>query len=102
MHINTGVTNWSNDLSASVQNLLQWGWTVLVAAVHGVIVMLEWCYTIDLLDSSAMSGVAKGLRETQATFTQPWLVLVLAVAAVLARTTGSCAGRWPRRSVRRC
>ena len=73
-----------NDLTRTVQNLVQWGWTLLVAVVHGVIVMLEWCYTIDLLDSSAMGGVTQGLRETQATFTQPWLVLVLAVAAVLA------------------
>ena len=31
-----------------------------------------------------MSGVTRGLRQTQATFTQPWLVLALAVAAVLA------------------
>lgn len=84
VHINTGVTKWGNDGAAWVQNLLQLGWTVLVASVHGIVVMLEWCYTIDLLDSSAMSGVARGLRETQATFTQPWLVVVLAVASVLA------------------
>jgi hypothetical protein len=84
VHINTGATKVSNDLSSALQNLLGLGWTALVAAVHGVIVMLEWCYTIDLLNSSAMSGVARGLRESQATFTQPWLVLVLSVASVLA------------------
>jgi len=84
VHINTGVTKVTNDGEAWLQNLLQLGWTVLVACVHGMVVMLEWCYTIDLLDSSAMSGVARGLRETQATFTQPWLVVVLAVASVLA------------------
>jgi hypothetical protein len=84
VHINTGVAKVTNDLSAAFQNVLGLGWTVLVAAVHGVIVMLEWCYTIDLLNSSAMSGVARGLRETQATFTQPWLVFVLTVASVLA------------------
>lgn len=84
VHINTGVTKLENDVAATFQNLLQLGWTVLVAAVHGVVVMIEWCYTIDLLSSSAMSGVARGLRETQETFTQPWLVVVLAVASVLA------------------
>lgn len=84
VHINTGPTKVTNDLSSAFQNLLGLGWTGLVAAVHGVIVMLEWCYTVDLLDSSAMSGLAGGLRETQATFTQPWLVLVLSVASVLA------------------
>ncbi len=88
VHINTGVAKWSNDGAAWVQNLLQLGWTVLVACVHGMVVMLEWCYTIDLLDSSAMSGVARGLRETQATFTQPWLAAVLAVASVLASYHG--------------
>ncbi len=88
VHINTGVTKVTNDLAATAQNLFQMAWTVLVAAVHGVIVMIEWCYTIDLLNSSAMGGVAKGLRETQAVFTQPWLVLVLAVASVLAMYHG--------------
>jgi hypothetical protein len=84
VHINTGVSDWGNDLSASVQNAAQWGWMLLVAIVHGVIVMLECCYTVDLLNSSAMQAVTKELSETQAAFTRPWLVLALAVAAVLA------------------
>ncbi len=84
VHINTGVSDWGNDLSASVQNAAQWGWMLLVAIVHGVIVMLEWCYTVDLLKSSAMQAVTKELSRTQATFTRPWLALALAVAAVLA------------------
>jgi hypothetical protein len=88
IHINTGVTKLDNDVAATFQNLLQLAWTVLVAAVHGVVVMIEWCYTIDLLGSSAMGGVATGLRETQATFTQPWLVVVLAVASILAAYHG--------------
>jgi len=84
VHVNAGVADLGNYLVVAVQDVLEWGWTVLVAVVHGVIVMLEWCYTIDLLDSSAMSGVTRALRETQATFTQPWLVLALAGASVLA------------------
>ncbi|HKH79553.1 MAG TPA: hypothetical protein VJ996_05990 [Solirubrobacteraceae bacterium] len=88
VHINTGVTDWGNDLSASVQNAAQWGWMLLVAIVHGVIVMLEWSYTVDLLNSSAMREVTKGLRDTQTAFTRPWLVLALAVAAVLATYHG--------------
>jgi hypothetical protein len=88
VHINTGVTDWGNDLSASVQNAAQWGWMLLVAIVHGVIVMLEWSYTVDLLKSSAMQDVTKALSETQAAFTRPWLVLALAVAAVLAMYHG--------------
>jgi hypothetical protein len=84
VHIDTGVTKWLNDADATFEDLMQLGWTLLMAVVHGVIVMLEWCYTVDLLKSSAMSGVASGLRRAQATFTQPWLVLVLSVASVLA------------------
>jgi hypothetical protein len=84
VHIDTGVGQVENDLATTFQSLLQLSWTVLVAVVHAVIVMLEWCYTIDLLNSSTMRGATRGLREGQATFTQPWLVLVLALASVLA------------------
>ena len=84
VHINTGVEHWANDMDTEVLNPVQWSWTLLVAVVHGVIVMLEWCYAIDLLNSSAIGGITRGLRETQATFTQPWLALALAVASVLA------------------
>jgi hypothetical protein len=88
VHINTGVTDWGNDLSASVQNAAEWGWMLLVAIVHGVIVMLEYSYTVDLLKSSAMQDVTKALSETQAAFTRPWLALALTVAAVLAMYHG--------------
>ncbi len=50
--------------------------------------MLDWCFTFDLLNSSAMSGVGRGLRATQSTFTQPWLVLALALASMLATYNG--------------
>jgi hypothetical protein len=84
VHINTGVTKVNADLENYLQDLLQLGWTVLVAVVHGLIVMFEWCYTIDLLRSRAMSGVARALGTMRATVTQPWLALVLAIAAVFA------------------
>jgi hypothetical protein len=58
-------------------------WNSLVWIAHALIAMLEWCYTIDLIDSPAMGGLARGLREAQTTFTQPWLAIVLAVASVL-------------------
>ena len=88
VHINTGLTDPINDAAVFLQDLAQLAWTALVAAVHGLIVMLDWCFTLDLLNSSAMSGVGRGLRATQATFTQPWLVLVLALASVLATYNG--------------
>jgi hypothetical protein len=63
-------------------------WNALVWVVHALIVMLEWCYTLDLLGGPTMSGVAHALRQAQASFTQPWLALVLAAAAVLALYNG--------------
>jgi hypothetical protein len=84
VHIDTGLTHFGfgNVTSIIVETLLQVWWTALVAVVRGVIVILDWCFTIDLLNSPAMNGVARGLRETQATFTKPWLAAVLAIAAV--------------------
>ena len=58
-------------------------WTALVWLVHALLVALEWCYSLDLLGGGALHQVAGALRTGQAIFTQPWLVLALAVAAVL-------------------
>ncbi|MFZ2113820.1 MAG: hypothetical protein WAU77_08830 [Solirubrobacteraceae bacterium] len=58
-------------------------WEALVWVVHALIVMLQWSYTLELLGGSTMSRVAGSLREAQASFTQPWLVLVLSIASVL-------------------
>jgi hypothetical protein len=84
VHINTGVTDIANDVDAEVLNGVQWSWTLLVAVVHGVIVMLEWGYSLDLLHTQAIGELTQRLRETRAAFTQPWLELALACASVLA------------------
>jgi hypothetical protein len=85
VHIDTGVLGISSGgLLSTVQDLLVTPlWMALVWAVHALVVMLEWCFTIDLLDSAAAAGVGGGLRRMQAAFTQPWLVLALACASVL-------------------
>lgn len=71
------------------QYLLAPVWMGLVWIVHALLALLEWAYTLDLIDGPAASnGLAQGLRGTQAVFTQPWLVLVLAVASVLAAYHG--------------
>lgn len=62
-------------------------WMAIVWAVHTLLVMLEWCFTIDLLDS-ASAGVGGGLRRMQAAITEPWLASVLAVASVIALYNG--------------
>jgi hypothetical protein len=87
VHINTGLIGANGD-SLEQDYLISPLWMALVWVVHALIVALEWAYTIDLLGSSAMSGVTRGLREAQATFTQPWLVTALAVAGVMALYNG--------------
>jgi hypothetical protein len=85
VHIDTGVLGFSTGgLLSTVQDLFVTPlWMALVWAVHALVVMLEWCFTIDLLDSAAAAGLGGGLRRMQAAFTQPWLALALAVASVL-------------------
>src|SRR6202167_2944662 len=84
VHINDGLAHLGNGMAVLLQDVSQYWWTAQVAFVRGLIVILDWCFTVDLLSSHAMSGLARALRATQATFTQPWLALVLAIAAVLA------------------
>ncbi len=85
VHIDNSVLNPSSWGSTIVQDLFVTPlWMGLVWAVHALVVMLEWSFTIDLLDSAASAGVGAGLRQMQATFTDPWLALALAVASVLA------------------
>jgi hypothetical protein len=91
VHIDTGPFGLSGaELLSIVQELFVMPvWTALVWAVHALVVMLEWCFTIDLLDSPSVGvGVARALRQVQATFTEPWLATVLAVGAVLAAYNG--------------
>jgi hypothetical protein len=91
VHIDTGVLGLSSaELLVIVQNLLVTPlWMALVWAVHALVVMLEWCFTIDLLEGDTLrGGVASGLRQMQATITMPWLATVLAIAAVLCAYQG--------------
>ena len=91
VHIDTGLLGLSSaQLLSIVQNLLVAPlWMALVWAVHALVVMLEWCFTIDLLAGDTLrGGVASGLREMQATITMPWLATVLAIAAVLCAYQG--------------
>jgi hypothetical protein len=90
VHIDTGLLGFgSGGLLSVVQDVFVTPvWMALVWSVHALVVMLEWCFAIDLLDSPASGGVGRGLREMQASFTDPWLAAVLAVAAVLALYNG--------------
>jgi hypothetical protein len=90
VHIDTGVLGLSSGgLLSTVQDLFVTPvWLALVWAVHAVVVMLEWCFTVDLLDSAAAGSIGRGLRQMQTALTDPWLAVVLAVASVLAVYNG--------------
>ncbi|HST54311.1 MAG TPA: hypothetical protein VLJ42_00245 [Solirubrobacteraceae bacterium] len=89
VHINTGTLGLGNMVATAVQDMMITPtWMALVWVVHTLIVAVEWAYTIDLLDGPAMVGVARGLREAQEAFTQPWLVLMLIVTALFAAYNG--------------
>jgi hypothetical protein len=90
VHIDTGFLGFSSGgLLSVVQDLFVTPvWMALVWSVHALVVMVEWCFVIDLLDNPASGGVGRGLREMQSAFTEPWLAVVLAVAAVLALYNG--------------
>jgi hypothetical protein len=88
VHIDTGPLG-SGWLSSAVQDVIMTPvWMGSVWAMHALLVMLEWSFTIDLLPSAAAGGLGRGLRQMEANFTQPWLPMVLAAASVLALYQG--------------
>lgn len=85
VHIDTGIVPDGNTLAMWVQDiLLTPAWTALVWIVHALIVAVEWCYSLDLLDGSTLGAVSAALGAAQQTFTQPWLAAVMAVASIAA------------------
>lgn len=90
VNINVGVLGLSSGglLSVIQDVFIAPAWNGIEWVVHALVVMLEWCYTLELLGGSTMSGVARGLREAEASFTEPWLTLVLAAASILAFYNG--------------
>jgi hypothetical protein len=90
VHIDTGAFGLSKGglLSVIQDVFVAPVWNGLLWLVHALVVMLEWCYTLELLGGSSMSRVALALRQAQASFTEPWLTLVLALASMLAFYNG--------------
>jgi TrbL/VirB6 plasmid conjugal transfer protein len=85
VHIDTSALNPTSWGSTIVQDwFVAPLWMALVWAVHALVVMLEWSFTVDVLDSASTMGVGGALRQMQATITDPWLPLALAAASVLA------------------
>jgi hypothetical protein len=85
VHIDTGTFGVSKGgLLSIIQDVLiapMWG--ALGWIVHVLLVALEWCYTLELLGGAGTSTVASALGRARATFTDPWLAPVLALASLL-------------------
>lgn len=85
VHIDEGLLNTTAWGSTIAQDLFVTPlWTALVWAVHALVVMLEWSFSIDLFDGSVAADMSKHLRQMEGTFTEPWLPIALAIAAMLA------------------
>lgn len=71
------------DIDSVVQDLFVTPvWTALVWLIHVSLIALEWCYSLDLLAPATLARAASVLGGARQVFTDPWLGLVLAVAAV--------------------
>ncbi len=87
VHIDTGLLGLSSQTLLQ-DYLIEPVWMGLVWVVHALIVALEWCFTLDLLDSSVLGKLERPLRATQSSFTDPWLVSALALASLAAAYNG--------------
>lgn len=87
VHIDTGALGFT---AATLEQDYVIGpiWMSLVWVVHALVVGLEWGFSLNLLDGSAINAVERTLRDTQLAFTRPWLVFALALAGVLAAYDG--------------
>lgn len=71
------------NLAGDFQNfILRPPWTMFVWGVHYLLIGIEWSFTFELLNGPTLSALSGLLRHMQHTVTQPWLALVLAIAAV--------------------
>ena len=86
VHIDTGAfgVNKGGLLSIIQDVLIAPMWGALGWIVHVLLVALEWCYTLELVDGAGTSTVAHALAHARTTFTDPWLAPVLALASLFA------------------
>jgi hypothetical protein len=84
IHIDTGVVPLGGaSLLSTVQNLFVTpAWMALVWLTHALVVMLEWCFSIDLLEGAPAASLQNILGQAQAMITTPWLAFALSVTAV--------------------
>jgi len=84
IHIDTGVDNIAGNFSAGVQLFVSIVWMAWLYVIKGVMLLLEWAFSLDLLDS-AMSSVKKALtRLNTHVFGQAWFLAAISAAGLWA------------------
>jgi hypothetical protein len=82
VHVDFGITHLGNAFLGALQNVAGLIWMGLVYLIKGVLLLLEWGFSIDLL-GRAMSGVRHTLTTLHRdVIGQPWFLAALGVTAL--------------------
>src|SRR4051794_11012351 len=83
-HVSVGITHLSDAFLSALQSVAGLIWMGLVYLIKGVLLLLEWGFSIDLLNT-AMSGVRHTLDLLHnQVLGQPWFLAALSVTALWA------------------
>jgi hypothetical protein len=82
IHIDTGVTRIESNLLMAVQTLALLCWLGLLYLVKGVLLGLEWAFSLDLLGASLAHARRTLMRLHTGLLGEPWLLLAIAVAGL--------------------
>jgi hypothetical protein len=81
-HIDTGADNIDGNFYAAVQTLALLGWTGLTYVLNGVLLLLEWSFSLDLL-SDTLAAVRRALtRLHRDVLGEPWLLAAVSAAGL--------------------
>ena len=98
VQIETGVTRIEDNLFAALQSIGALAWLALVYALKGVLLLLEWAFSLDLLNE-AMRPVRRALQTLHRdVLGTPWFLAAIAVAGLWASGRASSAAERVLRS----
>jgi hypothetical protein len=81
-HVSVGITHLGDAFLGALQSVAGLAWVGLVYLIKGVLLLLEWGFSIDLLDT-AMSAVRRTLDVLHGrVLGQPWFLTALSVTAM--------------------
>jgi hypothetical protein len=81
-HINTGVTRIKSNLAEAVQTLASYFWLGLLYLVKGVLLLLEWAFSLNLLGESLRDVRGALIRLHQRVLGEPWFLTAIAIAGI--------------------